>query len=162
MVLNVYSSCRDSEKKTRCERMVLLGLTLARHICGSHVPPHVVHCLQADAATVALARQVARRLSASDGDAPSQGRLNTHVPSGFRLSRFRIRARERVRDKVAQVVRTIATPRIEHVQLIALPTSLHFLYVFIKLGADYCVRPVWRRVSWLRRGQACDAENTGC
>ena len=115
--------------------------------------PQGLNCyLQADAATVALARQVARRLSANDGDAPSHGRLTTHVPSVFRLSRFRIRARERVRDKIAQVVRTIATPRIEHVQLIALPPSLHFLYVFIKLGADYCVRPVWRRVSWLRRG----------
>jgi hypothetical protein len=54
--------------------------------------------------------------------------------------------RERRRDRIAYVLRTVFTPTIEHVTLLPLPRSLRFLYYPLKLALDYVVLPLRRRL----------------
>jgi hypothetical protein len=54
--------------------------------------------------------------------------------------------RERRRDRIAYLLRTIFTPTIEHVTLVSLPRGLRFLYYPLKLAVDYVALPVRRRV----------------
>jgi hypothetical protein len=117
-------------------RMLLLGLALARDLAGSRLAPEAEQALAADPLAARMAAEVGARLFDEDYVAPSV----------FRLSRFRVRMRERGSDRVAYVLRTVFTPTIEHVSLVALPRALRFLYYPLKLAADYVALPVRRRI----------------
>jgi hypothetical protein len=117
-------------------RMLLLGLALAERVAGAALAPTVAAALAADPAAGRLADEVVARLFRED----------YHAPSVFRLSRFRLRMRERRRDRIAYLLRTIFTPTIEHVTLVSLPRGLRFLYYPLKLAVDYVALPVRRRV----------------
>ena len=60
-----------------------------------------------------------------------------------RVTPFLIRVRERPLDRARYVVRTIATPEIDHLRFVSLPPWLHGLYVPIKLLHDYLLLPLW-------------------
>jgi hypothetical protein len=117
-------------------RMLLLGLALARDLAGSRLAPEAERALAEDPTALEMAAEVGARLFREDYAAPSV----------FRLSRFRTRMRERRADRVAYVLRTVFTPTIEHVTLVALPRPLRFLYYPLKLAADYVALPVRRRI----------------
>lgn len=118
-------------------RMLLLGLALARDVSGSRLAPEVAQALAEDRGASRMAAEVSGRLFQEDYTAPSV----------FRLSRFRMRMRERRSDQVAYVLRTVFTPTIEHVSLVAFPRALRFLYYPLKLAADYVALPVRRRIA---------------
>ncbi len=117
-----------------CERMLLIGLALTQRLLGQALPPPAVHRLAADPVAQLLAAEQEAKLFDP----------TWHPPSIFQVSRFRLRMRERLRDRALCLVRTLATPRLEHVDLLALPTRLAFLYAPLKLVHDYAVMPVWR------------------
>ncbi len=84
-----------------CARMLRPGLALAERVLGEPLPAAARTATLADATALALAAHVEARLFDVDYDAPSV----------FRVSRFRLRMRERARDRVACLARTLATPQ---------------------------------------------------
>ncbi len=126
-----------------CARMLRLGLALAERVLAAPLPASVRHAVVSDATALALAAQVEGRLFDVDYDAPSV----------FRVSRFRIRMRERARDRVACLTRTLTTPQVAHVRLLRLPPALRTLYGVITPVIDYLALPLRRQLEpRLRRG----------
>jgi hypothetical protein len=136
-----WNTVLDRASAQHCLRMVLLGVMLARDLIGAKLPASVDSFLAADKALDQLAEHVASRLSDPDYAAPSV----------FRVSRFRLRMREHAADAFSHAWKTIVTPKIEHIRLIALPPSLHFLYYPLKLVADYIGLPLRRKLESIRR-----------
>lgn len=136
--LNWVATLQRAERQG-CERMLLLGLSLANRLLQALLPP-TVRKLTEQPAVSALARDVERALFADRG-APT---------SIYAVSLFRIRMRERLRDRWRYVWRTVTTPRIQHFEMIALPDALFFGYVPIKLIHDYVLLPLWLLAKRLR------------
>jgi hypothetical protein len=68
----------------------------------------------------------------------------------FDLSSFRFFVLDRTVDRVGYVIRTLATPRLVHTQIVRLPVALAPAYVPLKLIYDYVVLPLWKLVHRLR------------
>jgi hypothetical protein len=116
-----------------CLRMLLVGLALAERVLGAAraAPP-----LAADRRARRLAEQVEAQLFQEP----------MREPQHARITRFRLATRERLRDRLRYAVRTIATPRVEHVAMAHLPARLYWLGVPVKLVHDYGALPVWQAV----------------
>ncbi len=127
-----------------CARMLRLGLALAERVLGEPLPEPARGAVEADVAVAALAAHVEARLFDADYDAPSV----------FRVSRFRLRMRERTRDRVACLARTLGTPQIAHVRLLRLPPALQPLYGVLTPAIDYLALPLQRRLATRRAGPA--------
>ncbi len=125
-------------------RMTLLGLGLARHVLGTPMPDVVNRALAQDRCAARLVSHFAVRLFA--------GRLEAPSPAQF--SRWRSAMRERCTDRARYAVRTVLTPTARHYRLCALPASLAWLYVPIKLAHDYLALPAWRWWSSSRRASS--------
>ncbi len=123
-----------------CGRMLLVGLGLTRRVLGTELLPPILRHLDGDRTALALVNRVASRLFRKGPMADTWGRVTT----------FLIRVRERPLDRARYVVRTIATPRIDHVRLVSLPPWLHGLYVPIKLLHDYLLLPLWHVTKHVR------------
>jgi SAM-dependent methyltransferase len=119
-----------------CARMLRLGLALANRALGAPLPAAARAGVEADATALALAAEVLGRLCDVGYDAPSV----------FRVSRFRLRMRERARDRVACLARTLSTPQIAHVRLLRLPPALRPLYGVVTPAIDYLALPLRRRL----------------
>ena len=117
-----------------CGRMLLVGLGLAHRLLGMELLPVILRQLERDRTSLALVDQVAHRLFQEGPPMDNFGRVTS----------FLVRVRERSSDRLRYVVRTVATPRIEHMRLVSLPPWLHGLYVPIKLLFDYLLPPLWR------------------
>jgi SAM-dependent methyltransferase len=120
-----------------CARMLRLGLALAERVLGEPLPAALRDEVRNDASVHALAAQVEAKLFCDGYDAPSV----------FRVSRFRLRMRERARDRVACLARTLGTPQIPHVRLLRLPPALHPLYALVTPAIDYVALPLQRRLA---------------
>lgn len=138
-----WNTLLERASSQHCLRMVLLGAMLARGFIGVKLPAAVATALAADPVLDGLAGQVAGNLNNPDYAAPSV----------FRVSRFRLRLREDAVDALAHGWRTIVTPKIEHIRLVALPSPLHFLYYPLKLVADYMGLPIRRKFETIRRAR---------
>jgi len=126
----------------RSERMLLLGLGLARRVLGTALPPPVRMKLEADHVACALVGEVSTRLFQADFKAAPPSRLN----------RFHLRLREHLRDKIPYMLKTALTPTVEqHIRLLPLPARLAFLHVPLKLAHDYFALPLWLLVRRLGR-----------
>lgn len=125
------------------ERMVLLGLGLARDLLGVPLPSVADRRLDADTTACGLMAEVTDRLNAG---AP----VETSV---FEPARFRWRMRERWRDRVRYLVRTVTTPREVHVGLVPWVRLPPMGYVPVKLAHDYVARPLWRLLHPHRRSE---------
>ena len=68
----------------------------------------------------------------------------------FDLSSFRYLVLDRTVDRIGYVIRTLATPRLVHTQVVRLPMVLAPAYVPLKLAYDYVVLPLWKLVHRLR------------
>jgi hypothetical protein len=68
----------------------------------------------------------------------------------FELSAFRLLVLDRLADRIGYVVRTLATPRLVHTQIVKLPVGLAAGYVPVKLVHDYLVLPAWKLAQRLR------------
>lgn len=116
-----------------CRRMVLIGLALARDLLAIALPEPVTCALAVDGMAATLAAKAASRLFASHQDEPSI----------YELTEFRILMRERWRDRLRYVLRTVLTPREIHFAAVRLPDALFFLYPAVKLIHDYAALPLW-------------------
>jgi hypothetical protein len=115
-------------------RILRLGLGLAHALFSTRLPGDLTRAIERDAATQRLIEASRRRL-ASDAHGPEPI---------FRVTRYHWNARERIRDRVRYVWRTITTPHCTHYRMVALPDALAFGYVPIKIVHDYLLLPLWQ------------------
>jgi hypothetical protein len=127
-----------------CARILTLGLGLARDLLGTRLSDAWQAAFDADPVSDRLVSLAAGRLF----------QAGRRPPSVFKLSRFRWRMRERWIDRVVYALRTLTTPRIEHVRFLPLPAGLRFLHRGLTPLVDYAALPIWRRVEALRSGEA--------
>ncbi len=104
-----------------CRRMLFLGLFLARHIFGTALPDTVLQEIDGDPTTKKLAGWVLSRLFQKDGE-----------PPGFRSYFFYLLSKERLQDKIRFSLRLITTISPQDWAFLRLPSSLHFLYYFVR------------------------------
>jgi hypothetical protein len=124
-----------------CLRMVLLGLATANRLLEANLPPVAAERVAADRVAAKLAETVCRNLIRGESGAPSI----------YAVSRFRLDARELMRDQARYILRTITTPRDKHFALVKLPEWLFFGYPLVKLAHDYLALPVWMMAKHFRR-----------
>lgn len=110
-------------RDTGSERMLFLGLQLAKDLLDAPLPVDVGKAVAADHALASLAHDVVRHLFTPE-----------LTPSGIRgYFLFQLRARRRLRDKF-NYLRFVATPTEEDLVRMKLPAALTFVY--------YLMRPV--------------------
>lgn len=125
-----------SARTQGCLRMVLLALALAGRLIGTGLPEIIAREIERDGVAPALAADVMAGLSEEvAGPAPL-----------YRLTRFRFAMRERLRDRIVYVLRTIFMPREAHFRMVRLPVPLFALYYPLKLVHDYLLLPAWRGI----------------
>jgi hypothetical protein len=108
---------------SRVERMLYVGLHLARGLLGAHVPDDV-RPTDADSVVAGLTAEVTRGLFEEAGYEPA---------SLVRSVKFNMRARRRLRDR-AKYLRFILTPTDGDLTAVRLPSRMSFVY--------YLLRPV--------------------
>ena len=128
-----------SAARQGCRRALDVALLLAHLLLWSPLPWAVV-----DARAVALARQAAHRL-----------RAGLPAPSApYALCRDYWHGRERLRDRLAYLLRTVFTPRVHHHAMLGLPAQLDWLAWGLKAPWDFLLSPAWRWLQRLRRRDA--------
>jgi hypothetical protein len=116
------------------ERMLLLGLFLARDLLGAQPPEAVFHEAQSDARVRSLAAQVKAWLP-----------LEEDPPTGALPSmRFHLAVRERLHDRIRYCLEGGLRPSYADWQFLPLPDPLFSLY--------YLIRPI--RIMWQGLGRA--------
>jgi hypothetical protein len=108
----------------RSERMLLLGLLLARELLEAAVPEEIVRRAQADGTVRILVDEVSRRLF----------RESAELPGGWESGLFYVRSRERLGDGIRFALTLAVVPHFADWAHVRLPQSLSFLY--------YLVRPI--------------------
>ncbi|MDQ1522485.1 MAG: hypothetical protein QOE47_409 [Pyrinomonadaceae bacterium] len=115
-----WASLLERARLTGTERMLLLGLYVARDLLGAPLPEQVERQLQADPEIVPLAEQIYARLFAGD----AAGGM-----SGYFI--FQLKARPRLRDKF-NYCRYVISPTEEDLTLLKLPAPLSFVYYLLR------------------------------
>ncbi len=101
-------------------RMLLLGLSLARDLSGAELPARVKTQLQADKGTARLARQIRESM------------FSEEVTGFLQETWFRLRARERIQDRIRYCLARAWTPTYQDLDFIRLRPPLFFLYYIIR------------------------------
>jgi hypothetical protein len=126
------------------QRMVLVGLALARDVFETSLPDAVVRAVGTDRACAGLVGTSERYLFDR----------SANVGSLLRVSRYHLQARERLVHRARYVWRTVITPQFTHYSMVRIPTPIFFGYVPLKLVHDYIALPLWRLGKWPRRERA--------
>lgn len=114
----VFSRARGAH----VERMLLLGLRLARALASAELPEEVLRKIKEDETAARLASDAARRMF--DGA--------EYKPAGFfRSVGFNLRARSRARERL-RYFRFILTPTDGDLKAFALPARLSFVYYLLR------------------------------
>jgi hypothetical protein len=109
-------------RAARVERMLLLGLTLARGLAGAEYPEEVWLKVKEDEAASRLASEAAVRMFEGA----------EYVPASFlRSVGFNLRARSRARERL-RYFRFILTPTDGDLAALALPARLSFVYYLLR------------------------------
>lgn len=127
-----WEAVNRNAKELGVERIVLLGLCLARELFSATLPDSVVRDIEAQPMIATLAREV--RVSVLRADPQTQG-LRKRVL-------FHLRTRERMRDRIRYCVRLAFTTTPIDWQTVPLPASLSFLYAVLRpfrLAKKYAV-----------------------
>jgi hypothetical protein len=120
------------------QRMLFLGLLLANDLIGSPLPQGVTEKIQSDRVVKSLATQVQGWLFQESGKSSDIFAKDLAEESSFHP--FRVRIRERFRDKVLYSTRTALTPTPEDWEFLTLPQPLFPLYYVLRplrIGARY-------------------------
>jgi hypothetical protein len=104
-------------EKAGSQRMLFLGLLLARNLMGSTLPERVEARIAADAMAAELSKEIEARF-ASD----------TRHPNPLKRLRFHLRMCDRVRNRVTYSVRMALTPSVRDFESVRLPRYLSVLY----------------------------------
>jgi hypothetical protein len=106
----------------RVERMLLLGLGLARGLAGASLPEDVWRKVEEDEAAARLSAGAAARMFEGED----------YAPAGFlRSVGFNLRARRRARERL-RYFRFILTPTDGDLAALALPARLSFVYYLLR------------------------------
>lgn len=108
-------------KETGAERVLKLGLSLARDALGASLPEEAVDFAASDRTASKLAYKAHKRLTSSEFE--EAGLLEKTL--------FRVRARERTGDKIKYLWRKAFTPTYRDCRA-ELPASLTFAYYFLR------------------------------
>jgi Uncharacterised nucleotidyltransferase len=127
-----WMRCLECARNQGCERMVLLGLTLAESLLGTEIPGPVHDRMRGDVRAQQLAARIQANLFLDEG----------RLPNVFEAFRPFLLLRERWRDKLLYCWRQATTPRVNHLGIASLPRFLWFLYVPIKIVYDYVWCPL--------------------
>jgi hypothetical protein len=127
-------ACIARARSSGCIRLVLVGLALARRCGGVNLPAAVNHLISTDRTTIQLEGQVMAWLFDPDKEPPRNDRVD----------RFRLMMRERWADRSRYVTRTLLWPGRSHLEIVALPGPLRWLYFPLKWGHDFAALPLWR------------------
>lgn len=137
----------DRAQEGRVMRFVLLGVGLLDRFLAIRTP------LSDRAALDRAANELALDIAAKMQLAATLSRGVAEASDIYMLSPTRMRLRERRRDRMRFVWRSLVTPRRMHYQMIRLPASLHGGYFVVKIVHDFILLPVWLLTkSW--RGKA--------
>lgn len=122
-------------------RLMLLSLAVARDYGGAVLPTSIARQVESDTNLVSLLDDIGRQTL--DPDAPE--------PRNDKIEPFRVRLRERAADRLKYRLRTVFTPRRQHLEVVRLPVGLTWGYYLIKIGIDYAAAPAWRALGRLAR-----------
>lgn len=109
-------------RAARAERMLLIGLQLARALLGTQLPAMIQDKIAADARAGELAEEVASRMAVDED----------REPTLTEKTRFRLRAREHWQDKIRYGVLKLFTPTYKDCTA-NLPSSLTFAYYGVRV-----------------------------
>ena len=119
------------------QRMLLLGLFLAKSLLGAPLPEEIRTQVEADPAVKGLAGQVQQRLfQTSNGSSPGL----------WESSIFHLKARERLKDRIWYCNRLAMSTTPGDWNIRSLPDSLFPLYYLIRpirLAGKYGLKPLW-------------------
>ena len=129
-------------KNWGCRRMVLVALSVAQRILNASLPVDIENMLKNEKFVDYLAKTVEENIENTDPD----------LSSIYDLSLFIFLIRERNKDKISYLLRTIFTPREHHYELINLPDFMFFCYPVVKIIHDYLLLPVWnlRKIAFIK------------
>src|SRR2546426_151814 len=117
-----WTEMLEEARRLGAERMLLLGLYLARDLFQASLPQVVTDRLDRLPELQTMAQKVYRLMF----DNPEQ------QPTLFELTMFRLHCRERLRDRLNYCIRRILTPTYQDVEVLQLPSSLEFLYPLLR------------------------------
>lgn len=114
-----WQTVQNRANKWGCRRMLHLGLILAQNLLDTDLPENIKQITEKNTAAQSLARQVNRLLFDT-----SENKFNSYL--------FLLQCRERNRDKLTYLFKTILTPNEKDWYFRKLPKHLHFLYYIIR------------------------------
>lgn len=117
-----------------CRRMVFVALSLSQRILNATVPDDIETIINNENFVDYLSNCVEKNIQNTEHD----------LSSIYNISRFIFLIRERNRDKISYLFRTIFTPRDYHYDLINLPDFMFFCYPVVKIIHDYILLPLWK------------------
>jgi hypothetical protein len=130
-------ACIARARSSGCMRLLLVGLALARRCGGVRLATTIERLIDADRTTVALQQRAMMWLFDPDKEPPRNDRVD----------RFRFMMRERFADRLRYVSRTLLCPGRMHLEIVALPSPLAWLYFPLKCAHDFVALPLWRLIA---------------
>ena len=122
----------ERARQQGAQRTLFLGLSLANELLGATLPRKISEKMRDDRAVKPLSRQVQEWLFQEPGETSDVFAKGLAEESGFHP--FRVRVRERLRDKALYCARAALTPTPEDWELLPLPQPFFPLY--------YVLRPI--------------------
>ncbi|MEQ1758118.1 MAG: nucleotidyltransferase family protein [Vicinamibacterales bacterium] len=116
-----------------CARLLLLGVEVAHRLLAAPLSTSLGDAISNDRGVGPLADDITKRLFVDD-----RPEL-THVWVRW----FPFKMHERVPNRAKYVARTLLLPRREHIEMLALPAALAWLYYPLRWGHDYVALPLW-------------------
>ncbi len=127
-----WGQLTERARQMGAQRTLFLGLLLANELLGATLPRTISEKIRADRAVKPLSRQVQGWLFQEPGETSDVFAKGLDEESGFHP--FRVKVRERLRDKVLYSARAALTPTPEDWELLPLPQPFFPLY--------YVLRPI--------------------
>lgn len=111
----------EQASRLGCERILALGLYLAKKLLQAELPEAVWQRVQTDPMVEAIAAQVSQRFQQPDS-----------FPRAYQRALFHLKTRERLRDRIEYCLRLAMTPTLTEWVLFPLPASFSFLYYLLR------------------------------
>ena len=134
-----WSEALQDARRSGCQRILLVGMQLARELLSAALPPPVERGLARDPAAARLAADLSRQLFESSDPKPIRLFLD-------------LRIRDRTRDRIDYAWKALLTPTEGDRQLLSLPPrwiALYYLVRPLRLSGRYALK-LWRR--WIGGG----------
>jgi len=136
-----WTTVLERSRVQGCRRMVLLAISLARLFFDAHIPHSIIAAERADRRLPKMVRRIATAWRDGRDRPPSHKVISSDL---FYLH-------DRLAARANYVIRTLFLPGPHHVGWLALPRSLQFAYVPLKLVHDLFMLPAWNLYQSARR-----------